>query len=269
MLELHRQGRDAGSLISVTDLATGKSEIQPLMEPKSAKMPYQRGKDYGDVMGNDALRKAWWDHLAEQNPQQITKVDPASGRRVTRNRTGEDLEAEHQAEKTTSTFKGTERTAAYEHFRKFPVMDSTWQGHQMLETNPFEAINAVVRQQSSRAGVEKVFGPDLAASVPEADRARLGIDPEKLGGEHRIVEWARKIQAKDREKDEIVKNASDVMVRLQGGEPNKTPQALDTYRRGMGVLRAVKVMMSGIQDIGAGLFDPVGLTGNQIGRAHV
>ena len=95
-----------------------------------------------------------------------------------------------------------------------------------------------------------------------ADRARLGIDPEKLGGEHRIVEWARKIQAKDREKDEIVKNASDVMVRLQGGEPNKKPQALDTYRRGMGLLRAVKVMKSGIQDIGDGLFDPVGLTGN-------
>lgn len=262
LLTLHRQGREAGSLIRVGNPETGQSSIENLREAKSAKMPYHYGEDFGKVMGDAKLQRAWFDHVAEQNPRTITVVDPATNRRVTRARTGEDLVAEYKAESGTTKITGTERTAAYEHFRKFPVMDATWNGFKILETNPFEAVDSVIRQQSGRAGVEKVFGPDLAASVPEADRARLGVTEDKLGGEKAIMDWMEKVNAPTQEKAELLKNASDVMVRLQGGEPVKTPQALKTYRRVIGVRRAVAVMMSGLQDIPAGLIDPFVFTGS-------
>lgn len=259
LLELHRQGRESGGLIRVTN-EEGKNEIQPISEVDKAKVPYVRGEDYGKVMGNNELRKQWFDHLAEQNPKMISVVDPVTKRTVRRTRTGADLEAEHEAERTTSTHKGTERTAAYEHFRRFPVMDAVWNGNKMLEVNPFETMHSIIRQQSGRAAVEKVFGPDLAAEVPEADRARLGITEDKLGSEKRIVDWSGKTNIRDEDKRELVQDASNTIIRLQGGEPINVKQWARTYRRGASYLRAVKVMKAGIMDIGSMVFDPATFT---------
>lgn len=207
-------------------------------EKSQGKLPRVYTDEFGEAMQETGFRKRYWERLAKENPG----LDAAR------------LEQSYQEEIAPSESKSERRKASLEFIRDIEKVPYRHEGKQVLEPSLPEAFRRVVASEAGRTAVIKEVGQE---GIPEWARKELGVDPTKKGVGQTLLEWFRGVQQPDgsfvgglREQNRaFLDRARETFVRLQGGEPIKTPKILDRIQQIQGIRRAAKTSLSGIRDI--------------------
>ncbi len=195
------------------------------------KIPRVRDDGLADVLASPQLRQRWFAKLAALNP----------------GFSAEAMEKAHIERISGKDISGAEREASFEHIRTLQNVPYEFEGHKILERDPFEAMRRIVAEQSSRAASIRIHGQEGVPEQQQRDvRTRLGLDPEQKGVGPRIDKWFQGLPNQD---PAFRERAIDTMTRLQGREPKPLGKRMDKWRRAMGLRRAAMTMLSGLRDI--------------------
>jgi len=211
--------REAGGIRRVYNEEAGKALPEPLSTPKAFRVPRTPGPDWADVMNNSAERMDLWKDVIAENGMKARDAETGEMRPMR----PEELDAEMLATVQASAVDVPGRQAAVEFKREIQWFPSEWRGKKILETDPYELLKRVPRQQAGRAASLKMFGPDLA----DWERAHLketyGIEygPDRPGVEARLKQAAEKFvkQAPSGEGPDAAQLARNIVTDLEGGLP--------------------------------------------------
>lgn len=232
----------------------GEPKYESLRPQERSVVPYRFTREFAELMQHPDTRRDTFEMLARENPdgtmpQYVKKTAPLKvGEAPSWEYRGEGkvtadaLEALFQKEMQGEHVDSALRESAAEHFRMLRNVPDVWKGIQILETDPFKAITGGLRSQGQRAATLRQFGPDIplearramleeatarekaepgyvASPAVEALRSgRLGVR-ERLGRFQEALTQSRALAGRNPET--VMQIARDLMVRIQGGQPEK------------------------------------------------
>lgn len=242
LLELWEIERQSGAFLSKPG-AEGETIWFERSEGRTqSKMPRVWADGKREVYEDPAQRMRWFEKIVELNPRQIR-----GEKGVLRQRTAADLEKAYQEDVSATEIKQAERESSFEHIRTEQNVPYVFEGKQMLERDPFEAMRRIISEQASRASVIKEFGQEgVPDDMQREARTRLGLDPEAKGAGDAIERHFKSLPKQD---PAFKKQATATMTRLQGKEPAPLGRKMDKVRRAQGIRRAAMTMLSGLRDI--------------------
>lgn len=236
--ELRNKSAEAGMLQTVSD-PEGNLVMQPIEAGKTGVMQYVGGRDRRIVFDNTALRREFFEDLAEANPEYVRDADTGKRRR----KTGQDLENEYNEEKakfSAVVVQGSERQAAVEFSRRFKNYPVYWQHngkkYEILEPNPLAVMRVMAQQQTGRIATAREFGVHAGGEqtreqlLEQAQQEGWGqqyeIALEKGGVPMHLQEAQAGIQRLDlahqSDMDYLSQSLTHLSERMQGREPTNT-----------------------------------------------
>ena len=268
---LRNKSAEAGLLQAVSD-SEGNVVLEPIRPGERGVMQYVGGRDRGLVFDKLSLRKAFFNDLAEANPEYIR--DAKTGRK--RRKTGVDLENEYneqKAEFSNVVVKTGERQAAVEFSRRFKNYPVYWTSdasgktrkYEMLEPNPLAVMRVMAQQQTGRIATAREFGVHAGGQqtreqlLAQAQREGWGkqyeVALEKGGVPMHVKETVAGIGRLGIESESDVKalrsSVEALSERMQGREPTNTYQGgvVSANRDLQGLRSAALSSFSFVRDI--------------------
>jgi len=224
-LYLWDQARAAGVRRAEWDAASADYRWKPLTQRDQFVMPRMHGADWDTFMGPEANRRRLWDWLIEHNNLQTAEMLPNGmprmdgGEVVLRPKTADDFEKAWTKPKGTGM--SAEKEAAFEFVRQVKNFPAMFEGHQLLEANPFEAVRRLIYEQAGRTAAVEAWGQDLPASARAAIEKAEGITL-RPGAESELMSYQQQYLNNAATKGESAAmqgNAKDLLVTLQGRNP--------------------------------------------------
>ena len=248
----------AGMTRQTRDPKTGDIRVTPIKVRDSSVVPFVAGKDVDAVMGDAALRRAYFDDVANANPDVKTQGDKGE-----RPITGEDLEAEFiEAEAKAGKGGTSEALSALDFTRRFKNLGHVWRGHEMRNQNPLSVMESQTSRQSARIATVRNFGEDYSPDVRKAAIKSLAADPEaaaaveqlstKPGLDARVEQAVRGIDnLGDRDLNRSMQDFTrEVAKRSGGAEPIKASKFLTWLDPIERVARPFSTRSSWVLDLG-------------------
>lgn len=257
-LYLWNLAKEAGVRRAEWDPVAEDWRFKPITDRDQFVMPRTHGEDWDAFMGTSANRNRLWQWLIDHNDLKIAERHPETGRVlmndgevVLRQMTPADMEARF-TKRPDRNIDSAEEQAAFEfvrHIKNFPAM---FEGHRLLQINPFEAFRRLIHEQSGRAATVKVWGQDFGKKTREAIEHAEGI---KLppGAEAVLREYQSQLNnagSVSRNKH-LQQMAEDLLVTIQGTNPQKLHPALKALQPLESLARASMTWKSGLHDVPA------------------
>ncbi len=224
-LYLWDQARAAGVRRAEWDAASAEYRWRPLTQRDQFVMPRIHGADWDSFMGPEANRRRLWDWVIEHNDLQTAEMLPNGmprmdgGEVVMRPKTADDFEKDWTKPKGTGM--SAEKEAAFEFIRQVKNFPAMFEGKQLLEANPFEAMRRLIYEQAGRTAAVEAWGQDLPASARAAIEKAEGVTL-RPGAEAELMSYQQQFlndTATRGDAKAMQGNAKDLLVTLQGRNP--------------------------------------------------
>lgn len=244
---------------------SGAYEPRPMGSPENVRHPRIWGRDMAEVLADKNELTGLATDLIRENKLTVREKD-GNVRPMTPQ---EFIDEWFAPQESASSVDTPGRISAAEKTRLLKWFPSVRNGKELLETNPFEALRRVTRQQAGRAASLERLGPDLSSHDRKIMQERYGVTytPERQGVQSRI---AKAIKAMPLGPDgEFHRGlARDLVTDIEGGMPDRwqfkgpTGSILRGIYNVDAPVRSNLTLFGFLQDVGDTIFN----TGTLIGR---